>query len=85
MRPKKLGYAMNDLVVFELLKDKTIPAKVREELKKAFDNYDAESVENIIHKIMLVKTTKTLLNVGKPLVEKKKSLFMLLPKRDFIV
>ncbi len=63
LRPKKFGYAMDDLVVFELLKDKTIPAKVRKELKKYFDCYDVKNVENTVHKIMLVKTTETLLNI----------------------
>ncbi len=53
---------MDDLVVFEFLKDKTIPARVRRELKKAFESFDKVQVEKIIDNIVLVKTTNALLS-----------------------
>ena len=52
---------MNDLVVFGFLQDTSVPTKVRKDLKKAFDSFNKNKVEEIVDEIVLVKTIGAIL------------------------
>ena len=54
---------MDDLIIFEFLRDETIPEDVRKDLKKAFESFNVKKVNKIVENILLVKTTSTLLNL----------------------
>ncbi len=54
---------MDDVVVFDFLKDTTIPGVVRRRLKQAFESFDEDSVKEIIEEILLVKATNVLLKL----------------------
>jgi len=54
---------MEDFIVFQLLLDSTVPDKIKNKLRKAFNVYDVETVEKIIDNILLIKTTNVLLKM----------------------
>jgi len=56
---------MNDLVIFGFLQDTTVPIVVRNNLKKAFDTYNKDRVDEIVEEIVLVKTTNAILKEKK--------------------
>lgn len=53
---------MDDVVVFEVLRDTTVPRTVKKQLKEAFEAFDVDKVENIIEKILIVKIADFLLS-----------------------
>lgn len=54
---------MEDFIVFQLLLDSTVPDKIKNKLRKAFNAYDVETIEKIIDDILLIKTTNVLLKM----------------------
>ena len=54
---------MDDVVVFDFLKDTTIPENIRKDLKNAYECLDKQKVQYIIEKILLVKTTSVFLGI----------------------
>ena len=54
---------MDDFLVFQLLLDPTVSDKTKNRLRKAFNAYDIEMIEQIIDDILLIKTTNVLLKM----------------------
>ena len=54
---------MEDFLVFQILLDETVPVKIKNKLRKAFNIYDTEMIKQITDDILLVKTTNALLKI----------------------